>query len=225
MSDEENLFAFLNRREQELTHKASALRSQLEFVENELAYVKKAKAATVISASADQQIPAPTQSASFLGVGAVGAAAALQPEVTAALQPKVTPSFAEMTIKQLVVQALLDHYHGGATLADLRKFIHNAYERSIEQSSLRPQMHRLKAQGIVDYFPRTETWNLRMEKRTHYALAKLQHPISGVVDAELLARDEEPETEKSDQPVAVAKGFDNPPFRRRKVKDDPLFDE
>jgi hypothetical protein len=195
MPEEENVFQLLNRREQELTHQISALRGQIEAKENELAYVKKAKAATAISVSVgNREIPPLTQS--------------ILPHATAI--PDLVRRFDNLTIKQLVVQALLDHYMGGATSADLREFIHNAYARSVEASSLRPQLHRLKAQGILDYFPGTETWNLRVEKRDHYTHALLSGALG--VKAEL-ASDENPEPEEPDQI-----GTRPRVFPRRKVK-------
>jgi hypothetical protein len=82
----------------------------------------------------------------------------------------------EMTIKQLAIQALLDHFPDGGTLADIRDFIQDAYGRGILPSSLRPQMHRLKADKVLGHEPSTDTWNFRDGMRRKYAW--YNHPSS-----------------------------------------------
>ena len=61
-----------------------------------------------------------------------------------------------MTIKKLVIQALLDHLKMGANAALMRDFIRDAYGRKIEPSSLRPQLHRLKADGVLTHDSSTD---------------------------------------------------------------------
>jgi hypothetical protein len=51
-----------------------------------------------------------------------------------------------------------------------------AYGRKILPSSLRPQMNRLKADGVLVYDSSTDTWNLTPEKRLGYVM--FDHPMS-----------------------------------------------
>jgi hypothetical protein len=44
------------------------------------------------------------------------------------------PKFARMTIKELVIQALIDHFPNGGTLTQIRDFIRDGYGRVIEPS-------------------------------------------------------------------------------------------
>jgi hypothetical protein len=80
------------------------------------------------------------------------------------------------TIKEMVVQALLDRFPKGATLLDIRDFIHVAYGRDITPSSLRTQMHRLKTDQVLGHDPSTDTWDFRDGKRRLYAM--YNHPAS-----------------------------------------------
>lgn len=61
-------------------------------------------------------------------------------------------------------------------MMDIRNFIHDAYGVVIVPSSLRPQMHRLKADGILGQDPTTDTWNFRDGKRQIYKM--YNHPTS-----------------------------------------------
>jgi len=161
MSDDETVFVFLNRREQELTHQIAALRGQIEAKENELSYVKKAKAATAISVGINRQNEPSIRTSGEMASG----------------------KYETMTIKQLVVQALLDHFPNGGTLAQIRDFMRDGYGRQIEPSSLRPQMHRLKADGVLGQDPSTDTWNFQDGKRPLYA--RYDHPTSRTAMKEL----------------------------------------
>jgi hypothetical protein len=198
MADGETLFTFLNRREQQLTHQISALRGQIEAMENELAYVKKAKAATAISASLNQQLPDDVIRSTAI-VGPI-------PE-------EVAQRFAAMTIKQLVVRALLDNFPNGATSGRLRDFIRDAYGRAIEASSLRPQLHRLKADGVINtYHPgASDHWSLNPEKRRQYTL--YDHPSSQAARTEL-QKDEAPDSNGSN--LTFEQGGDVHNVKRRK---------
>lgn len=98
--------------------------------------------------------------------------------------------YQKMTIKELAIQALLDHFPNGGTLADIRDFIRDGYGRIIEPSSFRPQMHRLKQDGILGQDPSTDTWNFRDKKRSLYAM--YSHPASRAAMKEL--QDDTPRT-------------------------------
>ncbi|HXW24759.1 MAG TPA: hypothetical protein VEK73_08445 [Xanthobacteraceae bacterium] len=59
------------------------------------------------------------------------------------------PSHTQLTIKQLVMQALRAKHPGGFDTAQLREFIRDAYGRTIEPDSLRPQLVRLKSDDWI----------------------------------------------------------------------------
>lgn len=73
--------------------------------------------------------------------------------------------YAHMTIKQMVVQALLDHFPKGASAAEIREYIRDGYGREVDPSSLRPQMHRLKAAGVLLHYAADDVWNLPKKVR------------------------------------------------------------
>ena len=122
--------------------------------------------------------------------------------------------YESMTIKELAIQALIDHFPNGATMMEIRDFIQDGYGRRIFPSSLRPQMHRLKEAGVLGQDPSTDTWNFQDGKRHLYA--KYDHPTSRQAMNEL-KDDEIPATEPR-----TRLGEMEPPVKRRKVKDDFL---
>ncbi len=88
-----------------------------------------------------------------------------------------------MTIKQAVVQALIDHFPNGARTVELRNFMKAGYGKEVEQSSLRPQLHRLKADGVLSFDQENQTWNLHPRKRMLYTM--YDHPTSRAAMKEL----------------------------------------
>ena len=168
---------FLVRRKRELTHQRAAQRNEAAMTEAELAEVDAAMAAlpplTPVEAHSGGAVALETTTR-------VHATARASMSVGAGLTAHTTvipgPNYEGMTIKQLAVLALETNYPNGATMMDLRDFIKNAYGRVIEPSSLRPQMHRLKADSVVTHDPSTDTWNLTPEKRRHYSM--YDHPTS-----------------------------------------------
>jgi hypothetical protein len=54
-----------------------------------------------------------------------------------------------MTLKQLVLRALKEHFSEGATAQQLLEYFRRAYGRAIERSSLSPQLSRLRDDGHV----------------------------------------------------------------------------
>jgi hypothetical protein len=92
--------------------------------------------------------------------------------------------YERMTIKELVIQSLIDHFPEGAKVGDIRKFIKEGYGRDVDQGSLRPQMHRLKADGVLEQDSvNGEIWNLIPRKRLAYAM--YDHPTSRAAMKEL----------------------------------------
>jgi hypothetical protein len=57
--------------------------------------------------------------------------------------------YANLTMKQLVVKALSEHYHNGATTRELLDFFRDAWDRNIKRENLSPQLSRLAAEGII----------------------------------------------------------------------------
>jgi hypothetical protein len=191
----ESLRAFLDRRARELRHQISALRGQLAPKEAELAEIIHVQASLTIAGGA----PVANQVVSNDAVGLVHAGPAdgfvnslLSSRPGPAPVPIADQRYADMTIKQLVIQALLDYFPNGATATQIRDFIRDAYGRVIDPSSLRPQMHRLKADEVLGHEPSTDTWNFRDGKRGLYAM--YDHPTSRKAMKEL--QDEAPAEDK-----------------------------
>jgi len=157
---------FLIRRERELTAKIAALRGQLSPLEAELAQIQDARDRNRLQASNLLIHP------NIL-------------ELDNVFDPEREPQgrFAEMTIKELIVQALIDAFPQGATSTALRAFIRDGYARTVEAGSLRSQLHRMKLSGILGQEPSDDTWNFRDGKRQLYA--RYDHPTSRKVMKEL----------------------------------------
>jgi hypothetical protein len=116
--------------------------------------------------------------------------------------PLRSTQYEGMTIKQLVVQALLDHFHAGTTAPLLRDFMRNAYGRDVETGSLRPQLHRLKGEGVLVFDPNVEKWLLSPDK----ARAWSHSPPSAQRSAPELLKDEEPDPNYGRELLAFAEG-------------------
>jgi hypothetical protein len=175
MSDE-NLYEFLERRERELTHQIVGLKGQLARIQGELAQriheLSKVRQMRGTVASKDD-------AASFGRCDALAASSPTDPLapdyekftlgrlLSLARSPGPKP-YAEMTIKELIIRALIDHFPNGSTTIEIRDFIQDAYGRNILPSSIRPQMHRLKADGVLGHEQSTDTWNFRDGKRELY---------------------------------------------------------
>lgn len=181
---DEPLYEYLDRRERELTHQISALRGQIEPKELELAHIKSAKRTLGNLGDADKaRFGFPQKPVTRLGT--VSADDHRTYLIGEQLPPANVPmpSYEGMTIKGLVVQALLDHFPNGGTAAQLRDFMRDAYQRVIEPSSLRPQMRRLKADEVLEHDPSTDIWNLNKAKRRLYTM--YDHPTSRKAMTEL----------------------------------------
>jgi len=215
---EETTAQFLNRREKELLAQISALRGQLGPKEAELAQITRMKASlTILGGNTSPRNallvespkdppggPLALWDTNLLGpiadslVNVDSQYSKMSKEVAARIaamlnaQPSTAQAFyAAMTIKEVVIQALLDHFPNGGTAAEIRDFIRNAYGRVVAPSSLRPQMHRLKADSILEHDPSTDTWNLNSRKRQLYAT--YDHPTSRRAMKEL---QDDPSTEE-----------------------------
>jgi hypothetical protein len=208
---EENLYSFLLRRERELTHRIAALQGQLLPLERELAEIKRTSAD--VQASTHGQ-PVAGSLETVVGLPPLKNKNYAATLLAAASNVITDQQYAAMTIKELVIQALLDAFPDGGTPAQIREFISNAYAREIEPSSLRPQMHRLKADGVIGQDPTGDIWDFRDGRRNIYAM--YNHPSSRKAMKEL--QDDEPSAASK----TIAGSGGDEPIKRRKIKDDFL---
>jgi hypothetical protein len=167
MTDDENLFVFAIRRAQELTSQIAALRGQMALMSGQLAQ-REYELVRVQEILRAHELQAEGVAVKGVAIGAAvvtGEGVANRPMSEVA---QLAQHFNAMTIKELVVRSLLDHFKQGAPAASIRDFIRDAYGRTIEPSSLRPQMHRLKSDSILTHDPATDTWDLTPQKRRHF---------------------------------------------------------
>jgi hypothetical protein len=182
---DENLYEYITRRERELTAQISAitgqinqLRSQVAQREVELAQVRGIKTATLGSAIGRTfnvpYVPTGGTIETVTGLPPINSNATSRPTYAPVSQAALDLGLYEkMTIKQLVIRALLDHFKAGGNAIAIRDFIQDAYGRDILPSSLRPQLHRLKADGILGQEPSTDTWDFQDGMRSRYAASTL----------------------------------------------------
>jgi hypothetical protein len=192
----ETIREFIERREKELQHQLAALDAQVlarKAELDELALIKT----KLREAEFERQEKE---------IFAYGTA----PQLPAAVNATTSNFTTATTIKEMVIQALLDHFPDGGTTIEIRDFIQDAYGRDIMPSSLRPQMHRLKADGVLGQDPAADTWNFRDGKRRVYA--RYSHSSARKAMKEL--QDEAPSENQSDGAPKVADGKSEP-FKRR----------
>ena len=172
---EETTQQFLARRKKELLAQISALKGQLAPKEAELAQITKFEAAqtnvatlplvtlgslygsgtalqTPLTSAAifDRLGPEKTNALAQATDAMARAGSSMSEAISRALGAHTATRYADMTIKQMVVQALLDNFPNGATAAEIREFIHFGYGREIEPSSLtRPDASYSNAAGAL----------------------------------------------------------------------------
>jgi hypothetical protein len=186
-----NLRDFLETRERELLEAIDRLHGQLAPLEAELAEVRRAKGALGISpseADSDSGTNALLRSLAadtVFGVTNIeeavkfaieglpkpaelvhGTLHEIRETVTNALRltPRVDP-YAALTMKQLVVKALTEHFPQGATTRQLLEFFRDGWNRNIERANLSPQISRLYQEGIIGRADGTHEWYLVPESR------------------------------------------------------------
>jgi hypothetical protein len=178
--NDETLFEFIDRRHRELesqlvalTGEANRVQRLIENKKEELAAIQRIRESTRQETGERPRLPGKLRVIP-LGPNNQTQGVARQPvtrlRTIDALPADIAQRYAEMTIKGCVVQAIVDKFPEGGTAAEIRDFIRDAYSRTIQPSSLRPQMNRLKAGGILTHNPLTDTWNLVPEKRTLYLM-------------------------------------------------------
>jgi hypothetical protein len=183
---DEKLYAFLERRERELIHQIAALKGEIEPRENELAHVQSAKRQINLLGENDAaRFGKPSQVATE-GAGAkerVAAAFETFAQSMKALDSRLrgTAQFTRLTIKELILKALNDHFPKGATAIELLTFIRDAYARDIERSSLTPQLSRLRNEGLVDYIERGDETITRFVVARSFNSTVRRFPVGTVI--------------------------------------------
>jgi len=160
-AEEEDLAAFLKRRERTLIQQAAALRGMLAPKEEELARVRKAMEAVGVKPDYVEALRP------FLDPNRNPYSPALDdsynPYAITDRAGTPLPAFVEsMTIKEMILRALADHFRDGATPSELRDYIRTAYGREVDRNSISPQLARLREEGIVmqPHHPPTGKWSL-----------------------------------------------------------------
>jgi hypothetical protein len=176
---DETLLEFLTRRERDLAAKIVALRGQLDPLEAELAQIKETRNRLRFALPDLHGRPVLTDPL-----------ASIAEDKTAQSSPQQAPHrFAEMTIKELIIQSMIDAFPRGATTAELKAFIRVGFGREIEPGSLRSQLRRLKENEILGQEASDDKWNFRNGKRALYA--RYDHPTSRRAMKELQDDDDE----------------------------------
>lgn len=135
-------------------------------------------------------------------------------------------AYQHLTMKQLVIKALKEHFNEGATTKQLLEFFRDAWGRNIERTNLSPQVTRLRIAGLIEHHD--GKWRLTRLRGVsaddliainHWPAGAQQAPTSEQDEEKKLAWiDDEPDPKGSDSPVTEGKGFNSPPFiKRRKV--------
>jgi DNA-binding transcriptional ArsR family regulator len=66
------------------------------------------------------------------------------------LEPPMPATSTDLTIKQMTLCALRDHFTEGASPTELRDYMKSAYAKDIDRNSISPQLTRLREEGMVD---------------------------------------------------------------------------
>ncbi len=156
---------FITRHEQELTDQIGNIRDALGPLEGELSEVRRAKAAIGIQRKGpeevDIRVPAIVNTSSFG-----------EPRI----EEVPRSPYAHLTMKQLIVKVLREHFHAGATTRQMLDFFRDAWGRDIERTNLSPQISRLYQEGIIGREDGTKCWYIvpdeRLGKRPYRLLQK-----------------------------------------------------
>lgn len=143
---------FIDRREDELVEHIHALRSELGPLEKELAEIRKTKATLGIPPPLFTLHPVPNDTLPMSASGGLD-----QTTLARAVQGDVSPK--DMTIKELIIRALLD-FPTGAMPEEIGDHISKSLGRSINPGSLRPNLLRLREAGAVTHDGLASRWML-----------------------------------------------------------------
>jgi DNA-binding transcriptional ArsR family regulator len=150
---EESIAEYLQRRERELIQRAAAVRGMLTPIEQQLAEVRKAMQALGVasenalsSALSSLVVGDPNRTPSILEMLAgVDQTPSIPVADAVSALAAATP-----TIKQMILSALHDHFHHGASPTGLSNYMKAVYKRDIDRNSISPQLARLREDGMVD---------------------------------------------------------------------------
>ena len=143
---------FLAKRERELLEQITGLHDQLTPLEAELAEVRRARAAIgSVQVSSDAAMPVGWQAYTLEGQeqGPLALRASDGARVSA---------YADLTMKELVIKVLRDHFQKGATTRQMVEFFRDAWHRDIPRANLSPQISRLYQEGIIGRLDATKEW-------------------------------------------------------------------
>ncbi len=177
MADETTIH-FIQRRTQEVTAQIAALEGQLAPLKAELE-----KLNTIRGIWHEEPLGSPATVGVFSSAhdalsGKSAASLLVAPSSASFSMKRAAPDqrYAQLTIKELIIQAFLDQFKTGARAQELRDFIPVAYRREIEPASLRSALHRLKNDEVLEFDESKELWILKPERRRSYLL--FDHPTS-----------------------------------------------
>jgi hypothetical protein len=152
-AQDETLADYLKRRERELIQQTAAIRGLLAPKEQELATVRQAMQAIGVQQSyvdqlqpfldqASDQPPPPTH-------GLLNSTEA-RPAPGILNSPAAGFPWEALTIKDMILNALKDHFHSGATPSELSEYMKTAYGRDVDRNSIGPQLARLRDERLVE---------------------------------------------------------------------------
>jgi DNA-binding transcriptional ArsR family regulator len=101
----------------------------------------------------------------------------------------VTVELEAPTIKELILDALRDHFRDGATGTELSQHFLNVHGRDIDRTSISPQLTRLREDGVVE--------QLSGDNEGKWALKVYSHPIEKVL------ADEYAEAQSREEPQKI----------------------
>lgn len=141
---EETLADYLKRRERELIQQTAAIRGMLIPKEKQLEEVRQAMKAIGLERSYAEELK------SFVDQGQDTPPPNCLSNTLEAAAFQTMQAIAEgLTIKDLILRALNDHFHLGATPSELSDYMKAAYGREIDRNSISPQLARLRDEGLV----------------------------------------------------------------------------
>jgi hypothetical protein len=139
---DETLRDFVERREHELVHQIRALRAQLTPKEIELVDIRRTKAAlhaTAIPAATPKEAAKPAQPMRRL----------TDADCVILAQKLKHASTPGLTIKELIIRAFLDQFREGGSPSQIGQHIHRTYGRKVDPGSIRPNLARLRFDGLI----------------------------------------------------------------------------
>jgi hypothetical protein len=140
---DETLRDFVARRERELVKQVRVLRDQLASKENELLEVQRATAALGIRAAPAAPTPKETTKPTH-------PKRRLSDADYVMLAQKIKhASNPSLTIKELIIRAFLDQFREGGKPGQIGQHIHRSYGRRVESGSIRPNLARLRFDGLI----------------------------------------------------------------------------